>query len=214
MLFCPQTAVSSSSAGQEVTLVLSRFLCQFPTNVFFLFATYSFSPNLLSSFHHTLQPGSLLQPTLIRSPLPKPSMPSPRLLHVPHSFHLSSSSSSSPSQRPVPAGTRCLPVSPQHQQCHRVRPSQLLPRGGHPQHIPRGPAAGCPGPAGLGLQRRARLPVAVARQQPGPQDARRHGHLQQVHLQVCAQVSEGETCMSAAAAPPRGVNRPPRQTCV
>lgn len=87
------------------------------------------------------------------------------------------------------AGARSLPVGPQHQQRHRLGPNQLPQRGGDPQHFPRRTAAGRPGPAGLHLLRRPRLPVTVARQQPGPEDARGHGDFQQVHIQVCSQVS-------------------------
>lgn len=95
-----------------------------------------------------------------------------------------------PLQRPTAAGARCLPICPQHQQRCRVRPSQLLPRGGHPQHIPCRPAAGSPGPAGLRLPRWACIPIAVTWQQSGPEDTWRHGDFQQVHIQVCTQVSE------------------------
>lgn len=86
------------------------------------------------------------------------------------------------------AGARRLPVCPQHQQRGCVGPNQLLQRGS-PQHVPRRPAAGRTGPAGLHLHRRPGLPVSVTRQQPGPQDARGDRDFQQVHIQVCTQVS-------------------------
>lgn len=90
----------------------------------------------------------------------------------------------------VAAGARRLPVGPQHQQRHCVGPNQLPQGRGDPQHLPRGATARCPGSARLHLLRGPRLPVAVARQQPGPEDARGHGDFQQVHLQVCSQVSK------------------------
>lgn len=143
----------------------------------FCLCTSSSSQNPLQPFHTSF----LLVTTIsLRAFLPSSSSPSLLLLAV----------SSHPSlQRPSTAAARRLTFSPQHQQRHRDGPHQLLQRGGHPQHVPRGPAAGRPGPAELRLPRRARLPVAVARQQPGPEDTRRHGDFQQVHVEVCTQVS-------------------------
>lgn len=107
-------------------------------------------------------------------------------LTLPRSISLSSHSAA---QRPTSAGTRCLPVCPQHQQRSRVGPYQLLQRSGNPQHVPRRPAAGCPWPAELRLPWRARIPITVTRQQPGPQGTWCHRDFQQVHIQVCTQVS-------------------------
>lgn len=99
-------------------------------------------------------------------------------------------SSSTHQQRAAAEGPWRLPLGPQHQR-GGGRPQHQLPAGApQPQHLPRGPgAAGGARPAGLALPPRpARLPLPLPRQQPA-EAARRLGHLQQVHLQVCAQVS-------------------------
>lgn len=178
LLFIPS---SSLSFLFHACLVLSRV----PSHLVTLIS--AFAPPL---HRKTLCPSATL---LSYSSPPSLSLLSFPPLHHPfftnHPFVLLLAVSSHPSlQCPSTAAARRLTFSPQHQQ-RRVGPYQLLQRGGHPQHVPRGPAAGCPGPAELRLPRRARLPVAVAWQQPGPEDTRRHGDFQQVHVEVCTQVS-------------------------
>lgn len=163
-----------------ITLNSSSFICTSSSLPGFLshLPNFLFLPNLFAPLSFSAHPLllSFASPVLYLSFLHCPPLFLPTIL-------LQCASS---------AGACCLPICPQHQQRCRDRPHQLLPRGGHPQHVPRRPAARCPGPAGLRLPRRACVPFAVARQQPGSEGTWRHRDFQQVHIKVCTQVSAGK----------------------
>lgn len=92
-------------------------------------------------------------------------------------------------QCPPTKGSWRVPIGSQHQQRGGRGPYQLPTGGGQPQHLPCRAAAGGARPAGLALPRAARLSVPLPWQQPA-EEACRFRHLQQVHLQVCTQVSD------------------------
>lgn len=75
----------------------------------------------------------------------------------------------------------------QHKQLHGSRPHQLPQRGDEQKHFPRRPTASLTWPARLDLQRASSLPIALSWEQSGP--SHWYWNLQQIHLQICAQVS-------------------------